>query len=317
MQAVAVTGRCGDSRRGVGGTARSRGRLQGRPRGRHAPAGSCRVPAAGVWIGRRGGSGCAEAGTDAAKTQDEGESGRNEVPPDRNWPVRADPRPVPSQERAGQRRSQDPGHRARRVQVACRGGHPALVCSPRRCGRRAGVESVVHQPGAGAPVAGDYIDLRHPALLEAGGRVLLLLRSSRPRGMRRRSIAGARADPCHDGRTLADRLSRLCDSVRVSRPSGRPRVGHGAACGLEAPAFSVAAGPLAWHEPCCLEVRAGLRSPSGGRHEAALDACLGGGIRIDLGSRLYLRPDLRALVVVSGGEADTSGLFTVNLGYRF
>jgi hypothetical protein len=44
---------------------------------------------------------------------------------------------------------------------------------------------------------------------------------------------------------------------------------------------------------------------------------LGGGIRIDLGSRLYLRPDLRALVVVSGGETDTSGLFTVNLGYRF
>jgi hypothetical protein len=44
---------------------------------------------------------------------------------------------------------------------------------------------------------------------------------------------------------------------------------------------------------------------------------LGGGIRIDMGSRLYLRPDLRALMVVSGGETSTSGLFTVNLGYRF
>ena len=43
----------------------------------------------------------------------------------------------------------------------------------------------------------------------------------------------------------------------------------------------------------------------------------GGGIRIDLGSRLYLRPDLRALVVISRGDASTSGLFTVNLGYRF
>ena len=44
---------------------------------------------------------------------------------------------------------------------------------------------------------------------------------------------------------------------------------------------------------------------------------LGGGIRIDVGSRLYLRPDLRALVVVSEGETRTSGLLTVNLGYRF
>lgn len=44
---------------------------------------------------------------------------------------------------------------------------------------------------------------------------------------------------------------------------------------------------------------------------------LGGGVRVDLGSRLYLRPDARALVVVSGGETSTFGLFTVNFGYRF
>jgi len=44
---------------------------------------------------------------------------------------------------------------------------------------------------------------------------------------------------------------------------------------------------------------------------------IGGGIRIDLGSRLYLRPDVRALMVVSEGETSTSSLFTVNLGYRF
>ena len=44
---------------------------------------------------------------------------------------------------------------------------------------------------------------------------------------------------------------------------------------------------------------------------------LGGGIRIDLGSRLYLRPDARALVVASSGETSTYGLFTVNFGYRF
>jgi hypothetical protein len=44
---------------------------------------------------------------------------------------------------------------------------------------------------------------------------------------------------------------------------------------------------------------------------------LGGGIRIDLGSRLNLRPDARALVVASSGETRTVGLFTVNFGYRF
>jgi hypothetical protein len=44
---------------------------------------------------------------------------------------------------------------------------------------------------------------------------------------------------------------------------------------------------------------------------------LGGGIRIDLGSRLYLRPDARALVVTSNGDTNTVGVFTINLGYRF
>jgi len=44
---------------------------------------------------------------------------------------------------------------------------------------------------------------------------------------------------------------------------------------------------------------------------------LGGGIRIDVGSRLFLRPDARALVVTSNGDANTVGVFTVNLGYRF
>lgn len=44
---------------------------------------------------------------------------------------------------------------------------------------------------------------------------------------------------------------------------------------------------------------------------------LGGGIKVDLGSRLSLRPDARALVVASGGDTYTVGLFTVNFGYRF
>jgi hypothetical protein len=44
---------------------------------------------------------------------------------------------------------------------------------------------------------------------------------------------------------------------------------------------------------------------------------LGGGIRIDVGSRLFLRPDARALVVTSSGDTNTVGVFTVSLGYRF
>jgi len=54
-------------------------------------------------------------------------------------------------------------------------------------------------------------------------------------------------------------------------------------------------------------------------HERFTDPAvsLGGGIRIDLGSRLSLRPDARALVVASSGESDTVGVFTINIGYGF
>lgn len=44
---------------------------------------------------------------------------------------------------------------------------------------------------------------------------------------------------------------------------------------------------------------------------------LGGGIRVDLGSRLYLRPDARALIVTSSGDTRTVGVFAIDFGYRF
>jgi hypothetical protein len=45
---------------------------------------------------------------------------------------------------------------------------------------------------------------------------------------------------------------------------------------------------------------------------------VGGGLRIDVGSRVFLRPDARALVVFSGdGDSRTVGLFTASVGYRF
>ncbi len=44
---------------------------------------------------------------------------------------------------------------------------------------------------------------------------------------------------------------------------------------------------------------------------------VGAGLRIDLGSRLVLRPDGRALVVLGDGDTRTVGVFTVNVGYGF
>lgn len=44
---------------------------------------------------------------------------------------------------------------------------------------------------------------------------------------------------------------------------------------------------------------------------------LGGGLRVDLGSRVFLRPDARALIVTAEGDTHTVGVFTVNVGYGF
>ena len=62
----------------------------------------------------------------------------------------------------------------------------------------------------------------------------------------------------------------------------------------------------------------GMHGPYTG-HRSFTDSAisLGGGIRIDVGSRLYLRPDARALVVTSSGDMNTVGVVTINLGYRF
>ena len=44
---------------------------------------------------------------------------------------------------------------------------------------------------------------------------------------------------------------------------------------------------------------------------------LGAGVRLDLGRRFYVRPDLRALVVFGGGRASTLATATVGFGARF
>ena len=44
---------------------------------------------------------------------------------------------------------------------------------------------------------------------------------------------------------------------------------------------------------------------------------VGGGVRIDVSERVYVRPEFRALVALADGRSSTTGMFTVGLGYRF
>lgn len=44
---------------------------------------------------------------------------------------------------------------------------------------------------------------------------------------------------------------------------------------------------------------------------------VGGGLRIDVSGRMYVRPEFRALVALADGRSFATGLFTVGLGYRF
>ena len=44
---------------------------------------------------------------------------------------------------------------------------------------------------------------------------------------------------------------------------------------------------------------------------------LGGGVRLDVSARLYVRPDARALIVIANGSTHTVGVFSLGIGYRF
>lgn len=44
---------------------------------------------------------------------------------------------------------------------------------------------------------------------------------------------------------------------------------------------------------------------------------VGAGVRWQVTPRLFVVPDVRALIVVGGGDSDTVGVFTLNVGYRF
>jgi hypothetical protein len=44
---------------------------------------------------------------------------------------------------------------------------------------------------------------------------------------------------------------------------------------------------------------------------------LGGGLRMDVSDRVFVRPDVRALVAFADGRSYTTALVTVGVGYRF
>jgi hypothetical protein len=90
------------------------------------------------------------------------------------------------------------------------------------------------------------------------------------------------------------------------------------------PGAMAGAGPLPWpdHVPQFYARRLGsVTPPLDGRWPTRSFTdpmvAVGGGARIDLGRRFFLRPDARALVVFGDGDTQTIGMLNVGLGIRF
>lgn len=64
-----------------------------------------------------------------------------------------------------------------------------------------------------------------------------------------------------------------------------------------------------------------LTVPAGGRwHMQGFTdpaVSVGGGVRLDLTNRIYVRPDVRAVTIIGGGDTYTVGSGTISVGYRF
>ncbi len=66
--------------------------------------------------------------------------------------------------------------------------------------------------------------------------------------------------------------------------------------------------------PTAMDPAADMRS-----HRSFTDPAvsMGGGVRIELGKSWFIRPDGRALIVMSNGDSYTVGVVTVNFGWKF
>jgi len=73
-------------------------------------------------------------------------------------------------------------------------------------------------------------------------------------------------------------------------------------------------GPRGGRDGCSWLQGDGLRGLRGSSTDGAMT--IGGGVRIDLGHGLFVRPDLRAIVVF-GEDTRTLGVLNVGVGYRF
>lgn len=86
----------------------------------------------------------------------------------------------------------------------------------------------------------------------------------------------------------------------------------------------VGTGPLSWpdHVPQFYARRLGnVAPPLDGRWlmRSFTDpmVAVGGGVRMDLGQRFFVRPDARALMVFGDGDTATVGTFSIGQGVRF
>ncbi|HSF15982.1 MAG TPA: hypothetical protein VLK65_10565 [Vicinamibacteria bacterium] len=44
---------------------------------------------------------------------------------------------------------------------------------------------------------------------------------------------------------------------------------------------------------------------------------VGGGVRVDVGPRIFIRPDARVAVALAKGDTYSLAVFTLHIGYRF
>lgn len=94
--------------------------------------------------------------------------------------------------------------------------------------------------------------------------------------------------------------------------------------GWYGPGAMFGTGPLPWpgHVPQFYARRLGPMDPPLDGHWQTRSftdpmIAVGGGVRVDIGSRVFLKPDARALVIFGDGDTYTVGLLSVGLGVKF
>jgi len=184
-------------------------------------------------------------------------------------------------------------------------------------------------PRLSVEVTGDYLD-RGRGESGASGLASLLV-NLRPAGEKvvpYLAVGGGVYHTSFSGPGWMDALRDFDLPPGFEMPGGFPRPG-----GFTMPAgFTMPGGFDGGRFAGWREALAGMCGPRGGRdgcswlegnglrglRQSSTDGAvtIGGGIRIDLGHGLFVRPDLRAIVVF-GEDTRTLGVLNVGVGYRF